>query len=76
MVPSFALIFTLPLRWALAWPEIPNPALRGALAFMFARIAESGIASTRPAPNIGVGMRKMMFALPPWPDSGFPAGTK
>ena len=43
---------------------------------MFARISESGIASMSPAPNIGVGMRKMMFEFPPWPVSGFPAGRK
>ena len=29
-----------------------------------------------PAPKTGVGMRKMMFGFPPWPDRGFPAGRK
>src|ERR1017187_5131014 len=45
-------------------------------ACMFARIAESEIASMRPAPKTGVGMRKMIFGFPPWPESGFPAGRK
>src|SRR3977135_2904893 len=43
---------------------------------MFARIAESGIASISPAPKTGVGMRKMMFGFPPLPVRGFPAGRK
>src|SRR5579863_2889907 len=43
---------------------------------MLARIAASGIASISPAPNTGVGMRKMMFGLPPRPVSGLPAGRK
>src|SRR5579864_2845767 len=55
---------------------MPNPALRDASVFVFARIAESGIASMSPAPNAGVGMRKMMFGFPPWAESGFPAGRK
>ena len=29
-----------------------------------------------PAPNTGVGMRKIMLRLPPWPVIGFPAGRK
>src|SRR2546430_16025068 len=53
---------------------MPSGLFRRASAFMFARIAESGIASMSPAPNTGVGMRKMMFGLPPLPVSGFPAG--
>src|ERR1700689_765968 len=55
---------------------MPNPAFRDASACMFARIAESEIASMSPAPKTGVGMRKMMFGFPPWPDRGFPAGRK
>ena len=55
---------------------MPISAFAAALACMFARIAESGIASMSPAPNIGVGMRKMMLEFPPWPLSGFPAGRK
>src|SRR6267142_7227395 len=55
---------------------MPNPAFRDAPAFMFARIAESEIASMSPAPKTGVGMRKMMFGFPPLPESGFPAGRK
>lgn len=76
MVPSFALMFALPLRCAFAWPEIPMLAFRDALAFMFARIAESGIASISPAPKTGVGMRKTMFGFPPCPERVFPAGRK
>src|SRR3984957_20050594 len=55
---------------------MPNPAFTDALAFMFARISESEIASMSPAPKTGVGMRKIMFGFPPWPVSGFPAGRK
>src|ERR1700722_13992831 len=55
---------------------MPNPAFTDALAFMFARISESEIASMSPAPKTGVGVRKMMFGFPPWPESGFPAGWK
>src|SRR6202049_404197 len=55
---------------------MPNPAFRDAPAFMFARMAESEIASMSPAPKTGVGMRKMMFGFPPWAESGFPAGRK
>jgi len=29
-----------------------------------------------PAPNTGVGIRKIMFRFPPWPVSGVPAGRK
>ena len=57
IVPSLALTFTLPLRCALGWPEMPNCVLYVALARMLARIAESGIASMSPAPNTGVGIR-------------------
>src|SRR6516164_7411124 len=55
---------------------MPNCALCGAFARMFARIAESGIASMSPAPNTGVGIRKMILGFPPCPVSGFPAGKK
>src|ERR1700722_520651 len=55
---------------------MPNPAFRDASTFMFARIAESEIASISPAPKTGVGMRKMMFGFPPCAERGFPAGRK
>ena len=45
IVPSFALRLPLPLRWALACPEMRDCRLRVASAFMLARIAESGMAS-------------------------------
>src|SRR6202030_287058 len=38
IVPSFALMFALPLRCALGWPEMPNPAFRDASALVLARI--------------------------------------
>src|ERR1700688_355904 len=47
-----------------------------AFDFMFARIAESGIDSISPAPNKGVGIRKIMFGFPPCPVTGFPGGRK
>src|ERR1035438_3698409 len=76
MVPSFALRFTFPLRCALAWPEIPKADFADASAFIFATMAESGIASMSPAPKTGVGMRKIMFAFPVCPVRGFPEGRK
>src|SRR5208283_1973472 len=76
MVPSFALRFTFPLRWEFARPEISSADFSVVLERMLARIAESGIASIRPAPKTGVGIRKITFAFPPWPVSEFPAGRK
>src|ERR1700723_891144 len=55
---------------------MPSGFLTFEFAFILARIAESGIASMSPAPNTGVGMRKMIFGLPFWPVNGFPAGRK
>src|SRR6267154_6284253 len=68
--PNRATVPSLPLLFA--WPEIAWPArtilgrpriLRsfflGASLTWFARIALSGICSIRPAPNTGVGMRKI-----------------
>src|SRR6266571_3740199 len=68
--PKRATVPSLPLLFA--WPEIAWPArtmlgrpriLRsfflGASSAWFARIALSGICSIRPAPNTGVGMRKI-----------------
>ena len=46
-----------------ARPRIPRPAFAAALAARLARIAESGICSIRPAPNTGVGMRKITLWL-------------
>lgn len=65
IVPSLALRFTLPLCCAFGCPKTPIDILRCASAVMFARIAESGMASISPAPNIGVGMRNTMFGFPP-----------
>src|SRR5260370_5560712 len=76
MVPSFALRFTFPLRCAFGCPEIPIADFSDASDFIFARMAESGIASISPAPKTGVGIRKMMLELPPRPVSGSPAGRK
>src|SRR5712691_12102980 len=55
---------------------MPNADFSDALDCVFARMAESGIDSMSPAPNRGVGIRKIMFGFPPWPVSGFPAGRK
>jgi len=41
---------------------------------MFARIAESGIASMSPAPNTGVGMRKNDVRITAFAGEWFPAG--
>jgi hypothetical protein len=49
--------------------------MAAAVLVMFARMAESGIASIRPAPRVGVGIRNTMLELPPCPESGFPAGV-
>ena len=76
MVSSLALRFTFPLRWELACPEIPSADFSDALDRMFARMAESGIDSMNPAPNTGVGMRKIILGFPPWPVSGVPVGRK
>src|ERR1700683_5633607 len=76
MVPSFALRFTFPLRCAFACPQIPNADFDDASTFIFARMAESGIASMSPAPKTGVGIRKIIFGFPPWPESGVAGGRK
>src|SRR6516225_6733049 len=55
---------------------MPSRAFMEGSAFIFFRIAVSGTASMSPAPNTGVGMRKMMLRFPPWPVIGFPAGPK
>src|SRR3977135_4481885 len=68
--PKRATVPSLPLLFA--WPEIAWPArtmlgrpwtlssfFLGASTTWFARIALSGICSIRPAPNTGVGMRKI-----------------
>src|SRR5258708_21291178 len=51
MVPSLALRFSR--------AEISRSCLAIELAFLLARIAESGMASINPLPKTGVGMRKM-----------------
>src|SRR5260370_26670338 len=76
IVPSVALWFALPLRCALGRPDMPIGFFKFESVFILARIAESGIDSMSPAPKTGVGMRKIMFGLPPWPVIGFPAGRK
>ena len=70
MVPSLALKLVFPPRIALACPRTPNLPFCASLLVMLARIAESGIASMRPAPRVGVGIRNTIFELPPWPLSG------
>ena len=46
------------------WPEIPSAIFAGRLEFLLERIVESGIASIRPAPKVGVVMR--IETLPDW----------
>src|SRR5579862_9759163 len=81
IVPSFALRLavaarlTLPPWIELAWPLTPNCRFAPAFACWLARMAESGIASIRPAPRVGVGMRKTTLLLPPCPVTGLPAGV-
>jgi hypothetical protein len=44
---------------------MPSADFSDALEFILARMAESGMASMRPAPKRGVGVRKIMFGFPP-----------
>ena len=67
MVPSFALRFTFPPRCAFGCPEMPKVDFRDESACIFARIAESGIASISPAPNTGVGIGKQCLDSHPGP---------
>src|SRR5579859_2145098 len=76
IVPSLALRFTFPPRIAFAWPEIPIPDFCVAFDCRLARMAESGIASMRPAPKTGVGILKIMFGVPPGPVSGLDGGMQ
>jgi len=55
--PNRAIVPSLP--FLLTRPEIPNSLFVDACATRFAAIAESGISSIRPAPKVGVGIRKM-----------------
>src|SRR6266404_1193084 len=55
--PKRAMVPSLPL-WFVR-PEMPSAPLRIALLAWFARITLSGICSIRPAPNTGVGIRKI-----------------
>src|SRR6516162_7932887 len=55
--PKRVMVPSLPLR--LGYPEIPRANFCGLAAL--ARIALSVMLSTIPAPNIGVGMRKITF---------------
>src|SRR6185436_17760974 len=66
MVPSLPLLFgcpetVLPARMMFGRPRIPNVLRCVALAVWLARMALSGISSISPAPNTGVGMRKIAF---------------
>jgi hypothetical protein len=55
----------MPLRCALGCPQTPARRFAAVSARALARIAESGIASLRPAPSIGVGMRKTCYGFSP-----------
>jgi hypothetical protein len=89
MVPSLPLVlglaaatlapverFALPAMYALGRPRMPIVCLLDCSAFRLARIAESGIASIRPAPKTGVGMRKITLGLPLLPVTGSPFRPK
>src|SRR5579864_9174136 len=76
IVPSLALRFTFPPRIAFACPKIPIPDFCVAFDCRLARMAESGIASMRPAPKVGVGILKKMVGFPAWPGGRFPGGKK
>src|SRR5881409_3946290 len=56
IVPSFGFLLTR--------PEIPKNSFADTLEFLFARIVLSSMAWIRPAPNRGVGIRKirLLFA--------------
>ena len=45
---------------------MPSAAFTDALALWLARMVASGICSTRPAPKIGVGIRKMTLPAANW----------
>jgi len=67
--PKRVMVPSLPLR--LKVPEMPSAAAAAAVAgLLIARLFTrvwSGVASTRPKPNVGVGMRKLIELFPkPW----------
>ena len=60
IVPSLPLRFGSPVgrtRWGR--PKMPSVSLGALLAAWLATMAASGIASIRPRPNVGVGIRKL-----------------
>jgi hypothetical protein len=64
MVPSLPLLLESPeTLMKLALLRIPTDAFVDALAARLARMVASGIISINPAPNVGVGMRKLMLRL-------------
>src|SRR5262245_44729336 len=62
--PSRVIVPSLPLR--LGRPAMPRELLAAPLAAWLARIALSGICSTSPSPNVGVGVRKITLLLATW----------
>ena len=65
IVPSLPLKFVVPesIRTRDGRPRMPRDALPDAPRLALATIAESGICSIRPAPKMGVGMRKLDVAV-------------
>ena len=57
-------VMVRPATWKFGLPRIPSACFRDMLLAWFARICASGICSISPAPNVGVGMRKitLLFA--------------
>ncbi len=62
--PNRAIVPSLPFWFG--WPEIPSDALTSAFALRLARMAQSGICSISPLPNVGVGIRKLTLPAASW----------
>src|SRR5947209_8377591 len=60
--PNRVIVPALPSRFS--WPLISKAALATALASLLAMIVESAMASIRPAPNVGGGMRRIKLFGP------------
>src|SRR5713101_1541046 len=61
MLPSLLLVLARPGPCRFGRPTIPSAARRGRSDSSFAMIVASGISSIKPAPNTGVGIRKIRF---------------
>ena len=59
LLPFLVIVPSLPFRFS--FPAIPKADFAAALLSLLATIAASGICSIKPAPKVGVGMRKVRF---------------